>query len=149
MRTRLLVLPFAVVGVVSACAMSTARDDAASIEACHAGSTCSVTGEMQLHQGQPAWVALVVAGDKCAKLALPDEFYIESKGWNGAAVEVTGGAFEQPDFDESTGMVMLSYTERDRQLSLGMCDGGIGIYVDTIRARDGRSWPSHPPDPRG
>lgn len=142
MRTRLLILAFVVAGSISACSTLTRPIDAASIEACRAGMSCVVSGQLRLHQGQPAWAALVVAGDKCAKLALPDDFYAAAKQWNGSVVEVTGQAFEQPDFDESTGLVMLWYTERDRKLSLGMCDGGVGIYVDSMRSRSGRAWPT-------
>ena len=142
MHTRLLILTIVTAGSMSACAMLPRRVDVASIEACRAGTSCVVSGELRLHQGQPAWAALVVAGDKCAKLALPDDFYVTAKQWNGAAVEVTGQAFQQPDFDESTGMIMLWYTERSRKLSLGMCDSGVGIYVDSMRSRSGRSWSS-------
>lgn len=141
MRTRLLILTFVSAGSMSACSTLTHPVDDTSIEACRVGMSCIVTGELRLHQGQPAWAALVVAGDTCAKLALPDSFYVAAKQWNGSIVEVTGKAFQQPDFDESTGMVMLWYAERDRKLSLGMCDGGVGIYVDSMRSRNGNSWP--------
>ena len=142
MRTRLLISAVAAAGSMSACSTMPRAIDAATIEACRAGMPCVVSGELRLHQGQPAWAALVFAGDKCAKLALPDDYYAAAKQWNGSVVEVTGQAFEQPDFDESTGLVMLWYTERDRKLSLGMCDGGVGIYVDSIRSRSGRVWPT-------
>lgn len=142
MRARLLILVLVASCSMWACSTLTLPIDATSIEACRAGTTCVVSGELRLHQGAPAWAALVVAGNQCAKLALPDDFYAAAKQWNGSVVKVTGQAFEQPDFDQSTGLIMLWYTERDRKLSLGMCDGGVGIYVDSMRSRSGRAWPS-------
>lgn len=141
MRNRLLIVFFVVACAMSACTVSGKRGDALSIDACKVGSACVVTGELRIHPGQPVWGALVVSGDRCVKLALPDDFYTEAKPWNGSAVEVGGQAFEQPAFDDSSGIIMLWYTERDRKVSLGMCDGGVGLYVDTMRARKGLSWP--------
>lgn len=143
MSSRLPIL--AVAAASSLCACSTLPRlsvSTASIDACIAGTTCVVSGELRLHQGEPAWAALVVAGDKCAKLALPDDFYTDAGRWNGTAVEVVGEAFEQPDFDRSSELIVLWYLERDRKLSLGVCDGGVGIYVHSLRSRNGRLWPS-------
>jgi len=140
MRTWLLIVIVFALGL-SGCAISPNRGDAASIDSCQSGSFCTVTGKLRLHQGQPAWAALVVSGDSCAKLALPDDFYAAAAQWNGAVVEVTGQAFAQPGFDDGD-LITLWYTERGRKLSMGMCDGGVGIYVESMHSRRGRSWPS-------
>jgi hypothetical protein len=122
---------------LSACAH---QQDATQLGSCDAGTECAMEGKLQLHAGEPAWAAVLESGDKCAKLALPDGFYLDAEQWNGKRVSVSGSAFEQPTFDESNGTVMLWYTERDRKLALGMCDHGIGIYVESMRSSSGKKW---------
>lgn len=127
--------------IVAACAPVPRLEEDFPISSCKSGNQCTVSGQLQLHLGQPAWAALVVAGNECAKLALPDEFYAHAAKWKGANVVVTGNGFSQPDFAEN-GVAILWYSERDRKLSLGMCDGGIGVYVESMRATNGSRWPS-------
>lgn len=136
--TVLMTIAVAVCGL-SACAHSR---EIKQFSSCVAGKECTVEGKLSLHAGQPAWAALLEAGDKCAKLALPDAFYANAKTWNGKNVSVIGRAFQQPGFDESNGMVTLWYTERDRKLAMGMCDHGIGIYVESMRSSTGNDWPA-------
>lgn len=57
---------------------------------------------------------------------------------------VSGRAFELPSFDESNGTITLWYTEQDRKLARGMCDSGLGIYLDTMRSQSGATWPNSP-----
>ncbi|MFC3655412.1 hypothetical protein FZ025_14710 [Xanthomonas hyacinthi] len=99
-----------------------------------------VEGRLALHQGEPAWAAILKAGDKCAKLALPDSFYIDAKNWKEKKVRVVGRAFQQPEMAMDDG-VMFWYAEKERKLAFGMCDGGIGIYVESMRA-NGKEWPT-------
>lgn len=139
MCSRMLIFGFLICGL-SACVSSPSRSDG--FDVCTAGQECTAEGVLSLHAGQPpAWVALLEVDDKCAKLALPDEFYRDRQQWDGKKVTVTGRAFVQPSFDESNGMVTLWYTERDRKLALGMCDHGIGIYVESMRSSSGTEWP--------
>lgn len=143
MRTRMLVIVVAAPALLACSMLAVHSIDPPSISDCSAGrETCVVSGELRLHQGQAAWAALVVVGDQCSKLALPDDFFVEAKRWNGSVVEVRGQAFQQPAFNDSSGIVMFWYTERDRKLSLGMCDGGVGVYVHSMRSKNGHSWPS-------
>jgi len=111
---------------------------------CVAGEVCTLKGKLELHAGQPAWAALLVSGKECAKLALPDDFYSDARLWDQSEVSVTGRAFKQPADNEKSGIATLWYTEKERKLAMGMCDGGIGLYVDTVRSGDGRSWSSPP-----
>lgn len=127
---------------LSACAAPQSRNQSNIFDACIAGKECTAEGTLSLHAGQPpAWVALLEAGDACAKLALPDDFYSDRQAWDGKKITVSGRAFEQPGFDESQGIVTLWYTELDRKLALGMCDHGIGIYVESMRSSTGKEWP--------
>jgi hypothetical protein len=112
---------------------------------CVPGEPCTIKGKLNLQPGQPpAWAALAKIKGECAKLALPDEFYRDAKLWNGQIVEVTGRAFQQPSFEDKDGTATLWYTEGDRKLATWACDGSIGIYVDTMRSRSGRTWPPQP-----
>lgn len=108
---------------------------------CVAGKECTLEGTLRLHAGEPAWAAILESDDKCAKLALPDEFYADARQWNGKKVTVSGRAFGQPGDDGSDGTVLFWYTERDRKLAMGMCDQGMGIYVNSMQSRSGRKWP--------
>ncbi|WAC64026.1 hypothetical protein OVA13_04385 [Pseudoxanthomonas sp. SL93] len=98
-------------------------------------------GELQLHAGEPAWVAVLQSGNKCAKLALPDSFYSDAEQWRGKKVSVSGRAFQQPSFEQSGDAVPFWYTEKDRKLALGVCDDGIGLYVESMRSQAGKAWP--------
>lgn len=124
----------------SACAIPARHDAGFGPNACSAGQQCTLMGKLTLHEGTGAWAALLVSGKDCAKLALPDDFYKDAGYWNHRELVVTGRAFMQPA-DQDDGMVVFWYTEQERKLSMGMCDGGIGICVDTMRSRNGRSWP--------
>lgn len=112
------------------------------LDSCVAGHVCSLGGELQLHPGTPAGAAILLDGEKCAKLALPDEFFKEpTRGhWNDRRVRAEGRAFLQPDTQTDRGVLMW-YAEKDRKLATGMCDGGPGIYVDTLRSASGETWP--------
>lgn len=143
MLSRLLIASFFIAQCLFGCANSQSRDQAGNFDACVVGKECTVQGRLSLHAGQPpAWVALLEAGDECAKLALPDDFYRDKKKWDGKEITVTGHAFEQPGFDESKGILTLWYTEKDRKLALGMCDSGPGIYVESMRSGTGQEWPT-------
>lgn len=98
-------------------------------------------GELQLHGGEPAWAAVLKAGDECVKLALPEGFYVDSQQWNGEKVKVSGRVFRQPNLDYGGDAVPLWYTEQDRKLALGICDDGLGIYVNSMWSRSGEAWP--------
>jgi hypothetical protein len=109
---------------------------------CTTGSQCNLEGRLNLRPGAPAWAALLEAKDDCAKLALPDEFYVDAKKWDGKIVEVSGRAFAQPNSSTENG-VLYWYTEKDRKLAIGMCDGGIGVYVESMRTSSGgQLWPA-------
>jgi hypothetical protein len=109
---------------------------------CKAGSLCTLHGKLVLLPGAPAGAAIVDIGDECVKLALPDEFYAEPvrSQWNGRKVTVEGFAFAQPD-SNIDGDLLTWYSEKDRRLAIGACDNGLGIYVDRMRAKAGRTWP--------
>lgn len=132
------------VSSLSACIGPPARGG--TFDDCFIGQDCVIDGKLSLYAGQPpAWVALLEVGGQCGKLALPDSFFEDEKQrqyWNGVRITVTGRTFLQPRFDESEGVATLWYTEGGRKLALGMCDGGIGIYVDSMRSRQGRVWSS-------
>lgn len=141
MSFRLLILAFVVAQSLPGCTSPLHRNEKHHFDTCVAGQECTVRGRLVLHAGQPAWAALLVAGNDCAKLALPDSFYIDADKWGESEVVVTGRAFKQPSFDESDGTVTLWYTEKERKLAMGMCDDGIGVYVESMRSSAGRSWP--------
>lgn len=138
--------PHTVLAIVAiACCLSACahQQEMPSLGSCAAGTQCEMEGELQLHAGEPAWAAVLESGGKCAKLALPDSFYADAGQWRGEKVNVSGRAFQQPDFDQSGDAVPLWYTEQDRKLALGMCDDGIGIYVESMRSRTGKAWPKN------
>jgi hypothetical protein len=101
-----------------------------------------MTGRLTLHSGEPVAAALLEFDGQCAKLALPDGFYSHLQQWDGQLVTLSGRAFKQPTFDESDGQLTLWYSELDRKLPLGMCDQGLGIYVDSMKSASGEMWPS-------
>lgn len=111
-------------------------------EACAAGATCKLGGKLQLFPGEPAGAAILSDGDHCAKMALPDAFYADPlrERWHNKAVVVEGRAFAQPNTQTDLG-VLSWYAEKDRKLATGMCDQGLGIYVDTLRSASGLTWP--------
>lgn len=113
------------------------------LDACSAGHACIVRGTLQLFPGQPAGAAILSVADRCAKLALPDAFYAEAlrKRWHEQTVTVEGRAFDQPEMETDIG-VLSWYSEQDRKLATGMCDHGLGIYVETLRATSGSTWSS-------
>lgn len=141
MLCRLLAYAFGLCSV-SACATSSPRDGG--LASCVPGGECVVAGRLTFHAGQPpAWVAHLEVGDKCAKLALPDEFFEnedQRRRWNGTEVVATGGAFAQPMFDETDGSVTLWYEEGDRKIAMGMCDHGTVIFVEKMRSSSGMTW---------
>lgn len=137
MHIRLLVSIALVLGS-SACVH---REDVKQPFGCVAGQTCTVEGRLNLFAGEPVWIALVESGHSCVKLALPDKFYSDAKQWDGKKVQVIGQAFQQMSFDESNGVATLWYTEQDRKIALGMCDHGLGIYVESMRSKAGKEWP--------
>jgi hypothetical protein len=110
--------------------------------ACVVGERCIVEGKLNLQLGGSAWIAILESGDTCAKLALPDDFYADAKQWNGKRVGVTGQVFEQPNFDNGDGTVATWYKRQGRKLELGVCDHGIGIYVESMRTSTGKEWPA-------
>lgn len=126
-----------VVSNVAGCAQLPSTKSAS----CEVGQTCTLSGRLEIHRGAPASAALLVFDDGCAKLALPESFYEEESGWNRRKVTVVGRAFEQPSFDSSEGQIALWYSEEDRKIALGMCDGGLGIYVASMKASSGSAWP--------
>lgn len=134
--TVLSIVTIAVCGL-SACAH---QQEATSIGSCTAGAECEMKGELQLHAGEPTWAAVLESGGKCAKLALPLSFYSDARQWSGKKVSVVGRAFRQPNFDGSNDIVPLWYTEQGRKLALGICDHGIGIYVESMRSSAGKEW---------
>lgn len=108
-------------------------------DTCVFGSECVLEGKLSLNPGAPAWAALLEAGDQCAKLALPDSFYADANKWDGKKVMVRGRAFRQPGMAVEGG-VLFWYKEKERKLAFGMCDGGIGVYVESIRSSSGELW---------
>lgn len=104
--------------------------------------TCALEGKLHLYPGDPAGAALLLSGEECAKLALPDDFYVDPvrKKWNGKKVKVMGRAFLQPGIESGGDGVLMWYAEQDRKLALGMCDGGMGIYVTSLKT-SGEIWP--------
>lgn len=111
-------------------------------DSCVAENICTLGGKLSLIPGAPAGAAILTDGSQCAKLALPDEFFQEPlrQRWRNKSVVVEGRAFNQPSTDTELGVLMW-YAEKDRKLATGMCDGGMGIYVDTLRSASGETWP--------
>ncbi|MCX7564391.1 hypothetical protein OS176_12765 [Xanthomonadaceae bacterium XH05] len=111
-------------------------------DTCAASSTCTLKGKLELFPGEPAGAAVLSSSDLCAKLALPDGFYTKPlrERWHKKTVEVEGRAFLQPNTETDIG-VLSWYAEKDRKLATGMCDHGLGIYVDTLRSASGEAWP--------
>lgn len=111
---------------------------------CTEGKSCLLKGRLTLAAGQPpAWSAVLNLRDgTCVKLALPDEFFTTSgtKSWRNAAVEVKGAAFLQPSFKDED--AVLWYEQDGRKVATGICDGGMGLRVDSMRSRLGAAWPS-------
>jgi hypothetical protein len=114
-------------------------------DACSAGATCTLGGKLQLFPGEPAGAAILADNGRCAKLALPDAFYTAPlrQQWHNKVVEVQGRAFAQPNTETDLG-VLSWFSEKDRKLATGMCDQGLGIYVDTLRSASGQAWPGSP-----
>lgn len=113
-------------------------------DSCTAESACKLEGRLHLVPGEPAGSAVVSSGDHCFKLALPDAFYSDPlhKRWNEQMVTVEGAAFSQPSAETEMG-VLSWYAERDRRLATGICDHGLGIYVENLRSESGKTWPKH------
>ncbi|WP_163843382.1 hypothetical protein [Pseudoxanthomonas sacheonensis] len=114
-------------------------------DACSAGATCTLGGKLQLFPGEPAGAAILTDNGQCTKLALPDAFYTDPlrQQWHDRIVEVQGRAFAQPNTETELG-VLSWFSEKDRKLATGMCDQGLGIYVDTLRSASGQTWPGSP-----
>ena len=111
-------------------------------DSCVPGSTCTLEGKLELFPGQPAGAAVLSDGNQCAKLALPDGFYADPlrQRWHKKAVRLEGRAFAQPNAETDMG-VLSWYAQEDRKLATGMCDQGLGIYVDTLQSTSGEAWP--------
>lgn len=111
---------------------------------CTAESACKLEGRLHLIPGEPAGAAFVSSGTHCFKLALPDAFYSDPlhKQWNEQMVTVEGAAFSQPSAETEMG-VLSWYAERDRKLATGICDHGLGIYVEHLHSESGNTWPKH------
>lgn len=110
-------------------------------DTCVVGATCMLGGKFQLFPGEPAGAAVLTDKGQCAKLALPDEFYTDPlrQQWNDQMVEVQGRVFAQPSPDTELGVITW-FSEKDRKLATGICDHGLGIYVDTLRSASGETW---------
>lgn len=144
MSSRLLILTFLICSGLFSCASAPHLGKGQFLDGCVPTQRCTLVGRLELYAGQPAWASLLKSGGECAKLALPDDFYGSAATWNGRRVVVVGRAFQQPGVDQGGGNVVLWYTEKGRKLSMGMCDGGVGIYVDSITSHDGRKWIAPP-----
>lgn len=118
------------------------RIERGGFDTCTFGHTCTLGGKLELFSGEPAGSAVMSDGNQCAKLALPDEFYTDPlrKRWHKQAVRVEGRAFAQPSPEGNVG-VLSWYAEKDRRIATGMCDQGVGIYVDTLQSSSGEVWP--------
>lgn len=136
---RVPVILFLAILVLAGCAHGIER---VGFDACMAGDTCVLRGELELFPGEPAGAAILSDGGVCAKLALPDGFYVDPlhNQWSGKVVTVEGRTFTQPNMETELG-VLSWYAEKDRKLAAGMCDHGLGIYVDTLRSSSGAAWP--------
>jgi hypothetical protein len=122
--------------LLPAACSSTPVADKSSRQHCKPGESCTVTGRLQLFQGEPAWASIVETEGTCVKLALPDDFYANAASWRSKTVTVIGRAFLQP----STEGALSWYAEGDRRLAAGICDHGLGLYVQTLSS--GRLvWP--------
>jgi len=110
--------------------------------ACEVGSTCMLEGKLELFQGEPAGAAVLSDGSQCVKLALPGEFYTDPlrKRWHKRTIRVEGRSFAQPNTETDVG-VLGWYAEKDRSLATGICDQGLGIYVDRMQSSSGEEWP--------
>ena len=106
--------------------------------ACTVGSSCSIEGRLTLHPGEPASAAIVESGNTCFKVALPEDFYVGSKDWNGNNIKVTGRSFQQRTFNDDE--AVLWYSEQDRKLAMGMYGQGLDIYADSMQTASGKSW---------
>lgn len=139
---RLLTAPLAALLLAGCAHDDLARDG---FDSCVAGGACTLGGNLQLFPGEPAGAAILTYKGRCAKLALPDTFYTDPlrQQWNNQVVEVHGRAFAQPDTETDLG-VLSWFSEKDRKLATGMCDHGLGVYVDTLRSAPGRTWPDSP-----
>ena len=114
------------------------------LSSCAAESVCKLEGRLLLIPGEPAGAAIVSSGNHCFKLALPDAFYSDPlhKRWSEQMVTVEGSAFSQPSAETEVGLLSW-YAERDRRLATGICDHGLGIYVEHLHSASGNTWPKH------
>lgn len=106
---------------------------------CQSGEECNFEGVIDFHQGEPAWAVVVRDQKKCAKLAVPEEFLIEQRLWQGKHVFVSGMAFG-PYTEDDSGAMWIGV--RGRKIAMGICDQGPVIFVHTVRSRQmSRSFP--------
>lgn len=98
-------------------------------------------GTLELFPGEPAGAAILSYRGHCVKLALPDAFYADPlrRQWHNKAVFLEGRGFAQPNTEPEMG-VLSWYSERDRKLATGMCDHGLGLYVNILRSSSGQTW---------
>jgi hypothetical protein len=135
----------ALVMLLQGCAAHTAPAHPISPQACEPENHCTLTGRIALLPGAPAGAAILSVGSQCARLALPDEFFVDPlrERWNDRVVTVEGRAFQQPGASDDS-IILMWYLEKDRRLSTGVCDDGPGVYVETMSAGSRMFWPSSP-----
>ncbi len=107
---------------------------------CDSEQNCIIEGKLNFFAGHPPLMVLEGSNNVCYKLALPDFFYASSQKWDGKKVRVFGKAFQQPRFDQTGGAATLWYLERDRKVVMGICDQGMGIYVESMKSNSDLQW---------
>jgi len=108
-----------------------------SIGECSPGQKCHIAGILHVYRSTPAWSFVIQNKTHCAKIALPREVYPEVGAWDGQRVSVLGLAFAQPASDDGD-MVALSFTFKEREMALGICDYGIGIFASELENAHGQ-----------
>lgn len=133
-----LLTPLTMVFLMAGCAAGPTRPVVASHGECSAGASCEVSGALQIYVGTQVGTAVILAEDACTKLALPKSFFDRSRLWKGKEVVVKGVGYLEPEFDQDDDFATFWYEERGRRVSLGSCDGGVVVFVDSISTASGR-----------